>query len=250
MILRRRCGLGEVLNLIPIITELRARKPKEEIFVETDYPEIFQGNPNVTGADYIVAGNPVVSLDNYVGEKEHIMDEYARAVFGDEWLGERSLKVYPSSKDREFANSFFKRKDKKLKGKIVTVGVLSDKQLALTVGSLRQAGLTDCLLFILGGPASKKITAGFAAAVYPRRGNGLSLGFLSLSCLIEKAVLHIGYDNTSLYAAMTTKIPIVALCGPAYMNSIFPFRRGIPLEVVSPKKANIETVTTAIKKAL
>lgn len=50
-VIRRRFSLGDVLLSTPVIHTLRAMRPLSPIHVETDAPELFEGNPDIAKAD-------------------------------------------------------------------------------------------------------------------------------------------------------------------------------------------------------
>lgn len=50
LVVKRKHAIGDVLLTTPVIAALKAAKPEREIWVETDFPEVFQNNPHVARA--------------------------------------------------------------------------------------------------------------------------------------------------------------------------------------------------------
>lgn len=48
LILKRKIAAGDVLLTTPILAALKRQHPDRQLYVETDYPEVFRDNPNVT----------------------------------------------------------------------------------------------------------------------------------------------------------------------------------------------------------
>lgn len=49
-VVRRNAAIGDVLLTTPLIAEIKRQNPQSEIFVETQFPELFRDNPNVAKA--------------------------------------------------------------------------------------------------------------------------------------------------------------------------------------------------------
>lgn len=52
IILSRRYAIGDCILLTPIIRAIKASNPLSDIYIETDFPQVFQGNPYVTQVAY------------------------------------------------------------------------------------------------------------------------------------------------------------------------------------------------------
>lgn len=50
VIVKRTGAIGDVLLTTPLIAEIKRQNPQSEIFVETDFPQIFKNNPHVKEA--------------------------------------------------------------------------------------------------------------------------------------------------------------------------------------------------------
>lgn len=48
IVLKRQMALGDVILTTPIVRAIKQSNPLSQIYVQTDFPEVFQGNPNVT----------------------------------------------------------------------------------------------------------------------------------------------------------------------------------------------------------
>lgn len=83
ILIRRRAAIGDVLLVTPILKALRKQRPlSKEIYVETDFPELFDRNPNCTLAAKAVIPSPdtqVINLDMVyeVRVNTSILDAYA-----------------------------------------------------------------------------------------------------------------------------------------------------------------------------
>lgn len=88
IIVRRRFAVGDVLLTTPIIAALKRKYALCPIYVETDYPDIFAGNPNVERAMVKVPVTDVTFKDAMVIELDgsyertpgrHVLESYAEA---------------------------------------------------------------------------------------------------------------------------------------------------------------------------
>lgn len=84
IVVKRRYAIGDVLLASPVIRRLWQENPLCEIVVETEYPELFEGNPCVSMSAKDVGRKPtdlVVDLDGTYENTpmRHIVSTYARA---------------------------------------------------------------------------------------------------------------------------------------------------------------------------
>ena len=113
IIVKRTYAIGDVILTTPIIRAIKASNPLSLIFVQTSYPEVFAGNPDVQKAAKEVhrdADALMVDLDNSYEQhpQTHILDAYTktakeavRGMGNPEW----KLSLYPSKQDREWARA-------------------------------------------------------------------------------------------------------------------------------------------------
>lgn len=118
ILVKRKYAIGDVLLTAPIIRAIKKSNPLSPIWVETDYPELFERNPNVERAEKkIEATNDalVVDLnDSYESTTStHILEAYEsttrKAVTG---IGEISwiTDLTPSTEDMKWADYLVKLK--------------------------------------------------------------------------------------------------------------------------------------------
>jgi len=102
ILVRRTGALGDVLETTPIIRRLRAENPGHEIVMQTDYPQVFWGNPDISLAAPTVIQHAqegrVIDL-NMAFENRlrqlHPIDAYSEVAFGDRNTPHRLYYAYP-----------------------------------------------------------------------------------------------------------------------------------------------------------
>src|SRR5271166_2877043 len=83
-------ALGDVLYVTPITARLRRKYPDSTIIVHTNYPNVFEGNPNVNGTNIGFTFDLIIDLDLAHATRRHLnaVDAYMEAAFGDHGEGE------------------------------------------------------------------------------------------------------------------------------------------------------------------
>lgn len=212
ILLKRKYAIGDVLLITPIIDAISKSNPLSPIWVETDYPELFDRNPNVQRAAKQFNGlHPdvlVVDLnDAYESTTNtHIVEAYAAKtrtlVTG---LGEVKLKtsIFPSKQDFEWADSV-KRPNLCLintdhgdwKGKNYPID-----RLKVVADFLASQGMT---VLTVGSRKSTNWT-------YPSMVGKTSIGQLAALC--SRANLLITPDSFPLHCAQAVGCPTIGIYG-------------------------------------
>lgn len=81
IVLKRQMALGDVILTTPIVRAIKESNPLSEIYVQTDFPEVFSGNPNVTLAAKEIPSMPDQLVVDLNGSYEnttmrHILEAY------------------------------------------------------------------------------------------------------------------------------------------------------------------------------
>lgn len=84
IVIKRKYAIGDVILVTPIVDAIARSRPLSPIYVETDYPELFEGNPQVhQAAKTVRLTEPHLTVDlngSYESTTmEHIVDAYHRA---------------------------------------------------------------------------------------------------------------------------------------------------------------------------
>jgi len=206
MIVRRKFGLVEVAQLIPVVRDFKIRNPDKTISVETDYPEVFEGNTDVgEAAPFVARTEPVLRLDGVEDLEEfkdvHLMDAFAFSLLGDSMLSTRRMSYYgvvePSSGEKDAG--------------IVVSG--SSHEVVCSI--VKEAVTNDREHLLLEDVASACANIAYLHGV------------------ISRGRVFIGEESDHLAIAMMTEVPIVAVMSPERARLICPFRRGVPFHVTS-----------------
>jgi len=197
-------GVRENLALTPVIREWRARNPSDRVLVETTLPEIFKKNPDVDGVGSWFDEDMAIDFDilEDPGLGLHPVDLYALAAFGDNRLQSRRMRVFDPPQQSHYGNF-----------PLPTVLVGTDF-------AARHHGLHESLM--------KRFSEVSMTGYCPNQ-----IGDVCYS--LSGSVLFVGCDEDVTWLAMTTKVPIVMLCGPRQPSACQPFREGVPFEPVAWK---------------
>ena len=219
MIFRIDGEVGELLALTPIIREWRQRNKRERVFVETNTPEIFYGNPDVEVAEYVILDTGLFYDMNMVRWRERgiaVEEVYAEVVLGDKNF--KDWKPFMASRpdDIDHTKQF---KSQITHGKPVAVvafnKMIDSNSADETIRAVEEDGyVIDCV-------------------------SGLSAWSLVRSH-IDEADIFIGEDGDEAAIALTTKTPAIVCYSyrsPAYFP---PFRRDIPFRALVPDRSLCE----------
>lgn len=119
IILRRHLALGDVILMTPIVRAIKESNPLSEIHIQTDFPQVFEGNPNVTRAAKAIEPMRDALEVNLNGAYEdapmrHVLEAYEERTRASvtglgkiEWRTE----LFPSRKDTQWASAMKARAD-------------------------------------------------------------------------------------------------------------------------------------------
>lgn len=221
-VVRRREAIGDVLLTTPLIAELHRQNPKSEIYVETNYPELFRDNPAVARAGSafpeVYRWATVIDLDmSYENMPEtNIVDAYFKTACI-EREGDATY-IYPNESERLAARSL-------LAG--------SKKWVAVHPGPTTWNGKN--------WPWSRweqlcqhLLTSGWrvllVGAPGPSLPNFMDLRgrttFHQLAAAMERCRFFVGVDSFPLHIAGTVGIPVVGLFGASSPQYILNGRGG------------------------
>lgn len=109
VIFRRRAAMGDVLLVTPIIRAWKKYRPLSRVMIETDFPQLFEGNPLVERAAGSIGSTYDelrINLDMAYEDRPgmHIVEAYAQAARLPISGLERSLEIYPPMPASEWAH--------------------------------------------------------------------------------------------------------------------------------------------------
>lgn len=211
VIVRRNGALGDVLNITPIIRQLKL--DGFAVDVATDYPEALRGNPDVRGVFQSHHGNEtydrVIDL-NLAYERApllHIVDAYAEAA--GVTLSDKTLYLARSSAIGEggavvmhCAKSWDSRTISQHTWQAVADALIARGNRIVVVGTKRD--------MTVDGAIDKR--------------DALTLS--EIAGVIDRAALFIGSDSALLHVAGTTSAPIVGIFTCVDSSRRLPFRNG------------------------
>ena len=220
MIFRIDGEIGELLALTPIIREWRRRNSNEDVFVETNTPEIFYGNPDVVEAAVSISKiGPYYDM-NVVRWRE--IGVTVESIYADMILGDRNFvnwKPFMTSRSEDIdnANQF---KTWNTKGRPIVTVAFS--------GNMIDSGVAD------------EVVEEVERLGYVVDGlNGFGTWGLARAH-IDVADLFIGEDGAAAAIALTTDTPAI-ICYSYRSPSYFPpFRRDVPFRALVPERSLCE----------
>lgn len=211
-IIRRTAAIGDVLLTTPLIATIKKQQPQAEIYVETNFPELFRDNPHVAQAGSAFAqiykwGN-FINLDMaYESVTEtHIIDAYfKRACFmGDEGKISHKTEIYPNESEFLAARALLGKK----------------KWVAIHAGPTTWKGKNwpmerwaDLSRWFLANNW-KVLLVGTAGPSIPHfmdmRGQ---TNFHQLAAILRYCTLFTGVDSFPIHVAQSMGTPVVGLFG-------------------------------------
>jgi len=216
MIFRLDGEVGELLALSAIIREWRRRNDNQKVFVETNNPEIFTGNPEIEMAAISI---PVVGeyFDmNLVRWHElgiPVVEVYAKAIFGDKNLATWKMEMFHTEADEEVANLMVPKTDKPIAVYSFSSSVISDEASEGVFRVLKSLGYE-----VVTVDHSSLQTWG------------------SIHAVIGMADLFVGSDGDTAAVAMTTKTPAVVCYSYRAPSCFPPFRGNVPFFALVPSR--------------
>lgn len=203
ILLKRRMALGDVLMLTPIIARMKAENPNREIDVETEYPAIFRGNPNVRSA-YQGGGPSYDQFDRVIdmnlayelAPEKHVIQAYQDKA-GLNGFAPRELplclSIYPNAIEHDIASRMLGSSQKwaalHLGPGNVVGRTVPTRLLAAVEKHLKSQGWS--VLWIQGGTYSLHV----------------------LAALLQQCRLFVGADSGPMHLAQAAQIPAVGIFG-------------------------------------
>jgi GT2 family glycosyltransferase/ADP-heptose:LPS heptosyltransferase/predicted SAM-dependent methyltransferase len=238
--LKRTGALGDVLLTTPIARKLRHDNPGATIYVATNSPAAYVGNPDVnrvvsTDAVALGEGDQVVDLDLAYERrpKLHIIDAYAEAAFGvklADKIFDKSTYLAVSANDLAIALDAVQGFD--LKNTVAVHMAVTWKNRTFSkefwnqvLCKLRGYGLGVVQLGA-GGDISFPLATKFPGAG-PIIDLTNKLSIAQVAALIGKVGCFLGNDSSLIHVAGTTQTPIVGLFTSAKPELRLPYRGGI-----------------------
>lgn len=216
ILVRRWAARGDVLLSTPVIRQIAKENPLSPIYVETAFPEIFQGNPVVAGASqkgFRSFDVKVINLDMAYENKteRHVIDCYAEAA--GVAVPKKKTELYVPAVDVEWA-----------KKKLKTI-----KWMALHAGPTTWAGknwsfdrFNELARWLKEEFGTKIVLIGHNDGnpiVCDLDLRGLT-GTLQSAAVIQQCQLFVGVDSFPMHLAQAVGTPTIGLFGvtsPEYL---------------------------------
>lgn len=208
IIIRRKIAGGDVLLTTPLITALKRENPNRQIFVETDYPEMFRGNPNVTRAKQVVslpnANVPLIDLTMAYENRPHLnyLDAYAE-VAGIK-ITNRTPEIFTNAAEQSYAIRIFGREHR---WAIINAGnpcenrVWPIERYAAVISHLHNLGFKVANVGKFAGPKDCDLDLTKQTTLH------------QMAALIDYCSLFIGIDSLPLHIACATDSTAIGLFG-------------------------------------
>lgn len=220
IVVKRKYAIGDVILTTPIIDAIARSRPLSPIYVETDYPELFEGNRQVHQAAKAVSlTEPHLTVDlngSYEGtQMQHIVEAYhktASEVVTGLLPYQCATFMYPGAQDKQFAEDAL--------GKSHKVCVINAdattwpgktwnfERFKTVAEKLTEQGWT---VVQVGSKERRKLP-------------GLNLvgktTLLQLAAICERAALTITPDTSTLHIAQAVGCPTIGLFGVTYARFI------------------------------
>lgn len=226
IVIRRRMALGDVVLTTPLIRQIKLERPLSDIYVETDFPQVFAGNPHVKEAAQSIRAHPDALLIDLDGAYEnramtHICDAYyavANEALGGISKPEFITELHPSKEDHEWAQA----QAKQFKGKnlaLLHVGPSHWKgkhwpseRFEEVAKWLQKQGYAVACVGSMRKPEAIRSAIDLTA-------NGS--GILQVAALCRLANLFVGIDSGVLHLAQASGTPAVGIFGCTSPRFIF-----------------------------
>jgi ADP-heptose:LPS heptosyltransferase len=233
----RHGAMGDVIMTTPIIRELYKRHNGQcEIYVATDYPDVYLNNPYVAQVNpqHKIEFSGIYNLDLAYesNPRIHAVHAYRRWVFGVNELSDYSLELFPTEADHKRIESL----------KYGNFIVIHMRHFTWPSRNLKVEFYQDLITKILTDTDLNIVQIGKVGEISFSGSDRLinDLGKYSLhevKCLIEKAKAFICTDGGLLHVGATTDTPMLAFftsCKADYRKPLKPSAKFIPIEANIP----------------
>lgn len=117
ILVRRRAALGDVIMSTGVVRELKRRHPTSVIDVATEFPNVYDNNPNIRAIFHTEAMPDIASYDLYVNldnayesnPLNNYLDSYFYRAFGESVVDNKLPELFPTDSDVSVVDTF--RKD-------------------------------------------------------------------------------------------------------------------------------------------
>lgn len=217
IVLKRKIAAGDVLLTTPILAALRKAHPNRPVFIETDYPEIFRGNPNVPklAHGFHLSGNETDVIDLTMAYESRPNTNYldAYATVAGVTLADRQPKIYLNPNERSYA---LKMLGEKFRWCVINAGnadgsrVWPLERYAPVIQHLRNIGFKVVQVGKLSGVSGCDLDLTGKTTIH------------QLAALIEHCALFIGIDSLPLHLACATGATSIGLFGLTLPELVLP----------------------------
>jgi ADP-heptose:LPS heptosyltransferase/GT2 family glycosyltransferase len=217
IILKRKMAIGDVILTTPIIRAIKESNPLSDLYVETDFPEVFENNPLVAEAAPIISQKKdelVIDLNGSYEDTtmQHILDAYeatTRKTLPGLGKVEWRTELHPSKKDIQWAQAMKAKLD-------------SPKLCVLHGDPLHWPGkaLSAQLLEHVASHLRKN---GWKVALIGKQRRLSSIGndrdftgettLLQTAAILKTADLFIGPDSSPLHLSQSVGCPSIGIFG-------------------------------------
>lgn len=217
VLVKRKHARGDVLMATAAVAALKKRWPSARIDVLTDFPEIFENNPDVldattgpTNATY----DFTFTLDMaYEGQrKRHVMDCYADAIGTP--IFDRLPRLYPAAEHHDRAELWMPE----AKWLVIHPGMTTwpgknwvESRFGEVVKEARALGWKTCIIGDSHTPRIPKSDLHLAGQI----------GTLELAAVMARAKLFLGLDSFPAHAARAMQCPSIVLFGTTLPQYLF-----------------------------
>lgn len=222
MIIKRRGDIAELLMLQPVIRELKFRNSELDIYIETDYPEVFRDDENIVYAAPFIdsfSGGKVLDVESCTGKNKNLIEEFALAILGDVRIGDWKSNLLPREDEKNKVREFCKN----LEPPIMTVSF--EKRFCPLQGSIVDdfvnLALEEFTVIVLYDPC-KLYTCIPVCSMTDTK--DLDWGLHEIQAAIEFSDFYFGLDGQVSMIASTTNTPMVKIFGLRDMKLHYPFR--------------------------
>lgn len=217
IVVKRKMALGDVILTTPIVRAIKEANPLSDIYVETDFPEVFANNPYVVEANQSIPSMQDEIRVNLDGSYEntpmkHVLDVYEN-VTRDKVKGlekvEWRTELFPGKSEIQWAQA--------MKAKI------SGQKLCLIHGDPSHWSGKNVPVRVLEEVASHLRRNGWKVALigsqrqYPSVGCDMDLTtqttLLQTAALLKISDLFIGQDSAPLHIAQSVGCPTIGIFG-------------------------------------
>lgn len=227
IIVKRQMALGDVILTTPLLRQIKKERPLSDIYVETDFPEVFQGNPHVKNASRVTpckdSAALVIDLNNAYENRKmiHICDGYhevANEALGGIERPEMRTELFPSEGDFEWARNIAALSQGK-KVALIHAGPSHWKgkhwpsqRFDEVSRWLKEIGFYAVCVGSMRKPSEITCDADWTAS-------GTSISQLAALC--REASLFVGIDSGPLHIAQAMGTPVAAVFGCTLPRFIF-----------------------------